>query len=66
MLAALQLTGIIIRNDMDGVDGYIAHLCFHADFEEELGVGVLTDVRKVLGTGYLEDVTPYGFKYDET
>ena len=32
---------------------------FHADYEEEHGVGVLTNGTRVLGIGYSTDVTPY-------
>ena len=33
---------------------------FRAAFEDEHGVGVLTDGKKVLGLGYSADVTPFG------
>jgi hypothetical protein len=34
-------------------------LAFEAPFEEEHGVGVLTDGVAILGTGYRYDVTPF-------
>ena len=36
-----------------------AELEFHAAFEEEHGVGILTDCNSILGIGYSTDVTPF-------
>ncbi len=36
-----------------------ATICFEAAFDEEHGVGILTDGTRVFGTGYQLDVTPY-------
>jgi hypothetical protein len=36
-----------------------ATICFSAAFDDEHGVGVLTDGTRVLGIGYESDVTPY-------
>jgi malic enzyme len=36
----------------------IVALSLHADFEEEHGVGVLTDGEAILGLGYSADVLP--------
>ena len=61
----MRLQCMYVRNDVDGWSGWVAHLCFWAEFEEEHDVGVLTDGQKVVGTGYLTDVVPYGFEYEE-
>jgi hypothetical protein len=42
-----------------GYEKPCAILCFEALFEEEHGVGVLTDGTKILGTGYSTDVGPF-------
>lgn len=59
--AMMQLTGICVSDDVPGCDGYVAHLSFKARFEQEHDVGVLTDGERVLGTGYVGEVTAYGF-----
>jgi hypothetical protein len=40
--------------------GFGEFLSFHAAFEENHGVGVLTDGETIVGTGYGADVTPFG------
>ena len=52
LLKELQVSDISVRKEVDGHDGPIVELNFHASFEEEHGVGILTDGRTVLGTGY--------------
>lgn len=56
----LWLGSINIHKSVDGYEKPVAELSFSAAFEEEHGVGVLTDGRKILGLGYSSDVTPYG------
>ena len=50
-----------------GFPGYpidpLVELSFHAAFEEEHGVSVLTDGDSILGTGYYLDVVPYDYTY---
>jgi hypothetical protein len=62
VLPGLQLGRIIVR------DGFPRHpadpiieLAFHAAFEEEHGVSILTDGQSILGVGYNLDVMPYDY-----
>ena len=59
LLGLMALSSIVVRRKVDGYDKPVVELSFAAAFEEEHGVGVLTDGKKVLGTGYSTDVTPY-------
>ena len=63
LLKWMRLSSIAIRDDAGGCDGIVAELDFHAAFEEEHGVGVLTNGERILGAGYIGDVTAYGFEY---
>ncbi len=58
--AWLCLNGIRVDRDWEASGSYIAHLLFHAAFDEEHGLGVLTDGEKVLGIGYQGDASPFG------
>jgi hypothetical protein len=55
----LWLHTITVRKRVDGYEKPVVELTFNAPFEEEHDVGVLTDGKKVLGTGYATDVTPF-------
>ena len=59
LLAVMQLSSIIVRKSVHGYDQPIVELSFSAPFEDEHGVGILTDGRSVLGIGYSCDVTPF-------
>jgi len=59
LAALLLLQEIRIRRDVLDNEQPIAELSFAAAFEEEHGVGILTDGQSVLGTGYSADVTPF-------
>ncbi|HJT33419.1 MAG TPA: hypothetical protein VJ783_15355 [Pirellulales bacterium] len=59
LLAAMQLSSIVVRKSVYEYDEPIVELGFSAPFEDEHGVGVLTDGRSVLGIGYSCDVTPF-------
>jgi hypothetical protein len=59
LLALLGPPQIGIHKRVYGIDKPVAELSFSAAFEEEHGVGVLTDGRSILGTGYSADVTPF-------
>ena len=48
-----------MHNEVDGYDKPIVELSFGAAFEEEHGVGILTDGAKIIGIGYSYDVTPF-------
>jgi hypothetical protein len=62
LLPLMQPSGILVREMPPGYDRRMVELTFHAAFEEEHGVSVLTDGEAVLGIGYNLDVTPFGFK----
>lgn len=51
--------GHLLRKSVDGYDEPIVELSFSAPFEDEHGVGVMTDGQSVLGIGYSCDVTPF-------
>ena len=50
---------IIVQQRGYGYDHPCAIIAFEALFEPEHGVGLLTDGRSILGTGYQVDVSPY-------
>lgn len=59
LLTVLQLSQVIIRKGLPGYERPIIELSFHAAFEIEHGVGVLSDGDNILGTGYSFTVTPF-------
>lgn len=59
LAALLLLQEIRIRRDVLDNEQPIAELSFAAAFEEEHGVGILTDGKNILGIGYSADVTPF-------
>ena len=59
LLKILQLSQMTVRKEVHGYDGPVVELSFNAPFEEEHGVGVLTDGEAVLGIGYSYDVLPF-------
>lgn len=56
---SLRLFQISVRDDVSDHDGPLVELCFWAAFEPEHNVGILTDGREILGTGYHLDVKPF-------
>jgi predicted DNA-binding WGR domain protein len=54
----MQLSGITVRKPRRQ-DKPLAELSFSAAFEEEHGVGILTDGKSIVGIGYASDVTPF-------
>lgn len=56
----LQLTSMTVRLPDYRCDRPVVELALAAAFEEEHGLGVLTDGEKVLGIGYQIDVAPFG------
>jgi hypothetical protein len=59
---AMRFYGVAIRGDIDGHEGPLAHLSFAALFEEEHGVGILTDGTAIVGAGHSYDVSLYESK----
>jgi len=59
LLALMQLSQITVCKDVEGHDDPVVELSFHADFDEEHGVGFLTDGETVLRIGYSGDPIPY-------
>jgi hypothetical protein len=53
----MQLTNISVPKPRRGQGKPLAELSFAAAFEEEHGVGILTDGKSILGIGYSSDVT---------
>jgi hypothetical protein len=62
LLPVMQPAAIVVREMFPGYESPMVELKFHATFEEEHGVSVLTDGQSVLGIGYNLDVVPFGFK----
>ena len=59
VLRLLQVDAVFIRSASPGMAGYdkpAAEIAFHAAFEDEHGVGVLTDGEAILGIGFTLDV----------
>ena len=56
----MGLSEIRIRKPAPRAQPPLAELNFHAAFEEEHGVGVLTDALEIRGLGFSSDVTPFG------
>jgi hypothetical protein len=59
LCAWLRLSGIEGRNSGPRNEQPVVALSFEASFEEEHGVGILTDGVAILGTGYSGDVRPF-------
>jgi|SRR5436190_10383008 len=59
LLPAVRLTGLTMRESLYEYKKPIAELTFAALFEEEHGVGILSDGDTILGTGYVHDALPY-------
>jgi hypothetical protein len=55
----MRFTGLTIRESLYEYKKPIAELTFSAVFEEEHGVGILTDGNTILGTGYSCQASPY-------
>jgi hypothetical protein len=63
LFSILGAYGIMIRKGVHGYERAIAEIDFRARFEEEHGLGVLTDGDSVLGLGYAVDVLPFGVAF---
>lgn len=59
LLDVMVPTTIQVRKRVLGYDKAVAQVYFYAAFEEEHGIGILTDGDVVLGIGYAADVTPF-------
>jgi hypothetical protein len=59
LLAVMQVSAITVHKGVNGDDKPIVELSFRAAFEQEHGVGVLTDGQTVLGFGYSGEATPF-------
>jgi hypothetical protein len=60
LYSAMGFSRVAIRKEADGDESPVAELIFNAVFEQEHGVGVLTDGKEVLGTGYIDEASPFG------
>ena len=59
LMRVLEPTDLFVRDDEHGDDAWTAGVGFACAFEEEHGLDVLTDGRRVLGTGYSLDAAKY-------
>jgi len=59
LLTLLQLSQVTVRKGVDGYEKPVIELSFHAPFEDEHGVGLLSDGVEIIGIGYSFDVTPF-------
>jgi hypothetical protein len=59
LLAVMQVSRITVHKGVHGDDKPIVELSFRAAFEQEHGVGVLSDGQAVLGFGYSGEATPF-------
>ena len=59
LLGLMRPYAIRVHKQVDGYEKAVAEIIFRAAFEEEHGVGVLTDGTKILGHGYGGDATPF-------
>lgn len=59
LLALMQVSQITVRKDVEGHDEPLVELSFHAAFDDEHGVSVLTDGETVLGMGSWGEITPF-------
>lgn len=57
--AVLGLQEVYVHREVEGYDRPVVELRFAAAFEDEHGVGILTDGTNVLGIGYIADVRPF-------
>jgi hypothetical protein len=55
----LVCSSIMIRRFGHGYETPLATICFGAPFEEEHGIGILTNGTEILGTGYEMDASPF-------
>ena len=58
----MALSSIMLHPEIHGYQGPVVELCFHARFEKEHGVGVLTDGERIVGVGYMADPNPFNLK----
>jgi hypothetical protein len=59
LLKILEPKDLLIRRDFSPPDQWLASLNFHAGFEVEHGLGVLTNGVEILGIGYSVDATRF-------
>jgi hypothetical protein len=59
VLRLMQLAAIWVCKNEHGDGELVVELAFHAAFEDEHGVGVLTDGENILGIGYMTDAAPF-------
>jgi len=59
LLPVMRFSGLTIHESVSKYKKSIAELRFAAVFEEEHGIGILTDGSRILGTGYAYDAELY-------
>jgi len=55
----MMLMNITVTKPRRGQGKPLVELSFAAAFEEEHGVGILTDGKTIVGIGYTSNVTPF-------
>jgi hypothetical protein len=55
----MTLSHLRVRPEYSTPSKPMLEFAFHASFEEEHGVGILTDGTSILGSGYMMSVSPY-------
>jgi hypothetical protein len=59
LITGLRVMEVCVRPHVEGYDRPVAELTFAAAFEQEHGLGVLTDGERILGIGYMGDAEPF-------
>ncbi len=59
LVRVLEPMAVDVAEDFHGDEQLEVFVTFHADFEEEHGFQVITDGRRVLGSGYIGEATKY-------
>jgi hypothetical protein len=59
LMKILEPKDLLIRRDLSPPEPWVASLNFHAGFDVEHGLGVLTNGVEILGIGYSADATRF-------
>jgi hypothetical protein len=59
LMPVMRFMGLDVHESLYKYTKPIAELSFSALFEDEHGVGIVTDGRTILGTGFMCDARPY-------
>ena len=62
LLSVMRFTRLVIHESVYKYKAPIGEFTFAALFDEEHGVGILTDGEKIVGTGYAQEASPFELK----